>query len=164
MSEDSHEAICFYSKTNDYYELSNFSPHGFPLEGVYWPTVEHYFQAQKFPSDPAYREKIRQARTPKEAKSLGRSRKIPLRLDWEEIKEDVMRKGLRAKFTAHRELAELLLRTGERELIENAPSDYYWGCGDNGSGKNRLGVLLMELRAALRFEAEQSSTEDRSCK
>ncbi len=154
MCEDSNEPVYFYSKTTAYYELSNSSPHGFQLDGVFWPTVEHYFQAQKFPSDPAYKEKIRKARTPKEAKSLGHSRKVPLRLDWEQIKEKVMRKGLRAKFTSHPGLATLLLGTGRRQLIENAPSDYYWGCGCDGSGKNRLGILLMELRTALRVEAE----------
>lgn len=154
MSEDSHEPIYFYSKTTTYYELSNFSPHGFQMDGVYWPTVEHYFQAQKFPSAPAHQEKIRQARTPKAAKSLGRSRKIQLRPDWEQVKEEVMRKGLWAKFTTHPELIALLLETGTRRLIENAPSDHYWGCGQSGTGKNRLGVLLMELRTTLRVEAE----------
>lgn len=153
MSEDSREPIYFYSKTTAYYELSNFSPHGFQLDGVYWPTVEHYFQTQKFPAAPAHQEKIRQARTPKEAKSLGRSWEIPLRPDWEQVKEEVMRKGLRAKFTAHPELIALLLETGTRRLIENAPSDYYWGCGQSGTGKNRLGVLLMELRRQLRVKA-----------
>lgn len=144
------EPIYFYSKTTEYYELSNFSPHGFQLDNAYWPTVEHYFQAQKFPSQPAYQEKIRQTRSPKEAKTLGRSRNVPLRFDWEEVKDEVMRRALRAKFCAHPELKAMLLETAERELIENAPSDYYWGCGQTGTGKNRLGVLLMELRSELR--------------
>jgi ribA/ribD-fused uncharacterized protein len=161
MGENNGEPVYFYSKTTAYNELSNFSPHGFLLDGVFWPTVEHYFQAQKFPSDPSYQEKIRQARTPKEAKSLGRSRKVPLRPDWEQAKEAVMRKGLRAKFTAHPRLKALLLETGTRQLIENAPSDCYWGCGCDGNGKNRLGVLLMELRNALRGEAEQIADADR---
>jgi ribA/ribD-fused uncharacterized protein len=154
MSEDRGEAVYFYSKVAAYHELSNFSPHGFSLGGVYWPTVEHYFQAQKFPSDPDYQDRIRRARTPGEAKSLGRSREVALRPDWEQVKEDVMRTAVRAKFTAHPGLAALLLGTGSVPLVENAPSDYYWGCGRTGTGKNRLGVLLMELRAALRAEAE----------
>ena len=125
MDEASDEAIYFYSKTTAYYELSNFSPHGFPLDGAYWPTVEHYFQAQKFPAQPAYQEQIRRARSPKDAKAMGRSRKVPLRPGWEEVKDDVMRRALRAKFVAHPKLAALLLETGERAMIENAPSDYY---------------------------------------
>ena len=156
MSDETGSSIYFYSKVNTYFELSNFSPHGFQLDGIYWPTVEHYFQAQKFPSQPAYQETIRVARAPKDAKSLGRSRKVPLRPDWEEAKDEVMRKALRAKFVTHPELTALLLRTGERELIENAPPDYYWGCGQTGTGKNRLGALLMELRAALKADAEMA--------
>jgi ribA/ribD-fused uncharacterized protein len=150
MSDENPEPIYFYSKTNAYFELSNFSPHGFQLDGAYWPTVEHYFQAQKFPTEPAYQGTIRHARTAKEAKALGRSRKARLREDWESVKEEAMRRALRAKFTAHAALRQLLLNTGERQLMENAPADYYWGCGSTGTGQNRLGVLLMELRTALR--------------
>ena len=156
MDEASGETIYFYSKTAAYYELSNFSPHGFQLDRVYWPTAEHYFQAQKFPAQPAYQEQIRRARSPKDAKALGRSRKVPLRPDWEEVKDEVMRRALRAKFLAHSELATLLLGTGTRRLVENAPSDEYWGCGRTGSGKNRLGFLLMELRGTLKAEAYQN--------
>src|SRR5262245_48067542 len=142
------QPIYFYSKTIEYFELSNFSPHWFELDGAYWPTVEHY--AQKFPSAHEYQEKIRAERTPKDSKRLGRSRKVPLRNDWEAVKDDIMRKSLRAKFTTHEAIRQLLLDTGDRQLIENAPMDYYWGCGRTGSGKNRLGMLLMELRADLR--------------
>jgi ribA/ribD-fused uncharacterized protein len=157
MPEPDCEPIGFYSSASAYHELSNFSPHGFSLDGACWPTVEHYFQAQKFPSHPDYQERIRLARTPRDAKRLGRSRQVPLRADWEAVKDDVMRQALRAKFLAHPELTALLLATGERELVENAPTDYYWGRGRTGTGKNRLGSLLMELRALLRAGAEPGS-------
>ncbi|MGC1396759.1 MAG: NADAR domain-containing protein [Coleofasciculaceae cyanobacterium] len=35
-------------------------------------------------------------------------------------------------------------------MVENAPSDYYWGCGKDGSGKNMLGQILEEVRDILR--------------
>jgi len=143
------EPIYFYSKSDDYRELSNFSPHGFELDGAWWPTVEHYFQAQKFPDHPELQEQIRCAAAPAEAKSRGRTCKLPIRSDWEAVKEQVMRRALRAKFEAHPELRRMLLATGNRTLIENAPRDSYWGCGRSGTGKNRLGVLLMELRDEL---------------
>src|SRR5262249_35458921 len=71
-------------------------------------------------------------------------------------KDEAMRRARRAKSLAHSELAALLLGTGTRQLVENAPSDEYWGCGRTGSGKNRLGFLLMELRETLKAEADQN--------
>lgn len=71
-------AIYFYDPRNEYGAFSNFSRHGIECDGFYWPTTEHYFQAQKF-EDESYREKIRQAETPKKAAELGRSRDMPLR-------------------------------------------------------------------------------------
>ena len=144
-------AIHFYSKTQEYYWLSNFSKHGFSLNGQYWPTVEHYFQAQKFPNHPL-QEEIRLAEKPSKAKKLGRTRSVSIREDWEDIKEQVMKEALLAKFNTHEELRQQLLETGDEELIEAAPADYYWGCGKTGTGKNRLGVLLMEVRRQLRSE------------
>jgi ribA/ribD-fused uncharacterized protein len=54
------------------------------------------------------------------------------------------------KFQTHPDLAELLLSTGDEPIVENAPGDYYWGCGKDGSGRNRLGQILMDVRAKLR--------------
>src|SRR6266496_3228150 len=86
------DPIRFYSRTDAYRELSNFAPFGLEEEGVHWPTVEHYFQAQKFPGpeNAAYRERIRRAKTPKEAKTLGRTRSIAIRPDWDDVKESIM--------------------------------------------------------------------------
>lgn len=142
-------AIPFYSKSQDYAWLSNFSPHGIEMAGAWWPTVEHYFQAQKF-HDAPYREKIRIARTPADAKTLGRSRKVQLRADWEEVKEEIMFAACLKKFQTHAELHKMLLATGEEELIENAPTDYFWGCGRTGTGKNKLGYILMRVRQELK--------------
>jgi ribA/ribD-fused uncharacterized protein len=146
---DPEPPIYFYTKTGEYFELSNFAPFGFEEGGVYWPTVEHYFQAQKFPEAPAHRERIRRAATPREAKNLGRTREIPIRPDWDQVKEEVMLRALRSKFAAPR-LRELLLATGERPLVEASPFDSYWGSGNAGTGRNRLGELLARVRAELR--------------
>ena len=63
-----------------------------------------------------------------------------------------MREALHAKFTRHPKLGALLLSTEHAELIEHAPHDSYWGDGGDGTGKNRLGRLLMELRDQLRTD------------
>lgn len=140
--------IYFYSSKEQYGEFSNFSKHGIELDGKWWPTTEHYFQAQKF-NDETYQEKIRTALTPKTAANMGRSREMPIRNDWEAVKDNVMRKAVLKKFQTHKELKELLLATGNEEIVENSPSDYYWGCGVDGTGKNMLGKILQEVRQLL---------------
>ncbi len=143
-------AILFYSTREQPYGcFSNFSAHGFNLDDLWWPTSEHYFQAQKFVGTP-YLARIRQASSPKESARLGRRRDFPLRLDWEQVKDDVMRKAVLRKFETHDAIRAILLATGDAEIIENASNDYYWGCGADGSGRNMLGQILMQARQILR--------------
>ncbi len=147
--------IYFYrARHKPYGCFSNFSPHGFELDGVWWPTSEHYFQAQKFARTP-FADQIRQAPTPREAAKLGRRRSLPLRPDWEAIKDQVMLAGVLRKFETHADIHAVLLATGEELLVENAPRDYYWGCGADGSGQNKLGQVLMNVRAVLRSREVQ---------
>src|SRR5215831_10139858 len=108
--------ILFYRVNERFGEFSNFSPHPIKMKGKTWPTSEHYFQAQKF-ADTEYEEEIRRAKSPMVAARLGRSRKKPLRKDWESSKETIMREALRAKFTQHLDLRSLLLSTGEETII-----------------------------------------------
>jgi ribA/ribD-fused uncharacterized protein len=141
------EPIYFYSKTGPFYELSNFAPFGFECDGTFWPTVEHFFQAQKF-TDPTYRERIRIAHTPKDARALGQSRQFPIHPQWESVREEIMLKALRLKFQ-RTELKAFLLATGQRPLVEASPFDHFWGAGQDGSGQNRLGQLLEQVRLEL---------------
>ncbi|MBE9182114.1 NADAR family protein [Oculatella sp. LEGE 06141] len=144
--------IYFYiEREKPYGCFSNFSAHGFMLDELYWVTSEHYFQAQKFINTP-HLEQVRLANTPKDAANMGRNRSLPLRADWEQIKDDVMRKAVLQKFKTHADIREILLATGNEVLVENSPIDYYWGCGKDGSGKNKLGQILMEVREILRNE------------
>ncbi|MEC9524472.1 NADAR family protein [Escherichia marmotae] len=140
--------INFYSTSDDYGDFSNFAAWAIKIDGKTWPTSEHYFQAQKF-LDEKYHEEIRRISSPMIAARMGRDRSKPLRKNWESIKEEVMRKALRAKFEQHAELRALLLATASAKLVEHTKNDAYWGDGGNGQGKNRLGYLLMELREQL---------------
>ncbi|MCG7550488.1 NADAR family protein [Pseudoalteromonas sp. Of7M-16] len=141
------KSIKFFTKNDKYYQLSNFAGFGFDLDGHYWKTMEHYFQAMKFVGTEQFN-KIRDCGSPKQAKDLGQTRAIPIRSDWDTVKEEVMLVGLRKKFQ-NKELRDLLIGTGKKELIEDSPYDKYWGIGGNGKGKNRLGFLLMKLRDEL---------------
>ena len=87
---------------------------------------------------------------PKDAKALGMTRSYPLRPDWEEVKDSIMLQAVTAKFETHEKLARLLLSTGERMIVENAPMDAYWGCGPDGKGQNKLGRILMTVRDRLK--------------
>jgi ribA/ribD-fused uncharacterized protein len=142
------EPIYFYTKTMPFWGLSNFSPPGIEKDGVYWQTIEHYFQAQKF-ADPTLRERIRRAHTPKEARALGQSRTFPLRPDWDVVREQVMLEAMRIKFKVPSAKA-LLLSTGDRMLVESSPFDYFWASGKDGTGQNRLGHLLVQVRSEIR--------------
>lgn len=144
-------AVLFYGTRDTYGCFSNFSDHGFRLFGRSWPTAEHCFQAQRFAGTP-YEEQIRRARSPKEAKRLGRTKGFPIRRDWDSIRIDVMRAIVLRKFLTHEDLRHLLLSTGDAPIAENARYDFYWGLGADGSGRNMLGRILMEVREILRDE------------
>ena len=145
--------IKFYRISEPYGEFSNFAAFPIKIGGKTWPTSEHFFQGQKF-AEGEHQNEIRRAKSPMVAARLGRSRKHPIRRDWEAAKDDIMRQALRAKFTQHPKLRSLLLSTGDARLIEHTTNDSYWGDGGDGSGENRLGLLLMELRELLRKESE----------
>ncbi len=140
--------ILFSSKSVDYGWLSNFSQEGFTLDAVRWPSVEHYYQAQKF-AGTAAAERIRRASSPLTARKTGQDRSLVPRADWDASKEEVMRRALRAKFTQHRRLRDRLVATGDAVLVHTSSRDEFWGQTTDGVGANRLGVLLMELRATL---------------
>jgi len=81
---------------------------------------------------------------------MGRSKQHPLRPDWDQVKDDVMRTAVRAKVETHAHLRAKLLDTGNEELVENAPRDFCWGSGSDRSGRNMLGKILMEVRESVR--------------
>lgn len=99
---------------------------------------------------PKIQEKIRQIASPMDAALEGRNRQNPLRPDWEEIKDEVMLQVLRMKFSQNPEIAKELLATGDAILIKHTRNDDYWADGGDGSGKNKLGLLLMQVREELK--------------
>ena len=131
--------------------LSNFYESSFedPETEITFPTMEHFFQAMKA-DNMQDRLAIAAAPTPGKAKRLGRQ--CALRGDWEKVKEQVMEDGLRLKF-ADPELRKMLISTHPHELVEGTTwHDNEWGnCSceqcKNIPGKNKLGKILMKLRA-----------------
>ena len=146
-------AIYFYKVDDPYGCFSNFSPHPIHLDGISWPTVEHYYQSQKFvgTEDEDLIRAIRAAITPREAAALGRAIAHQVRLDWEQVKPQIMREAVLTKFLTHPDIQTILLSTGEQLIVEDSPTDYYWGCGFDKTGQNQLGKILMSIRHQIRL-------------
>lgn len=134
--------------------LSNFYPSPLAWEGITYPTAEHAYNAGKT-TNRAARYVIAEAPTPALAKRKGRA--LELRPNWDlQVRYEVMREILWAKFTAHPGRIDALLSTGDALLVEgNRWHDQVWGdcyCGRPQClepGHNHLGWMLMELRAQL---------------
>jgi ribA/ribD-fused uncharacterized protein len=153
--------IKFYRSDAPYFAFTNFSEHPITVDGVTWKTTEHFFQAQKFiKSDPAWAEKIRAADTPLQAAGMGRNIHHPIRENWDDVKDAVMRFAVLTKVLTHPEVRDLLCSTGVDRLLEDSPTDYYWGIGREGGGKNRLGEILMEIRTLLAAPDWQRATKE----
>lgn len=126
--------------------LSNFVPCRVKLDGVFYPSVEHAYQAAKS-LNVEERIILEKARGPRHAKRLGQL--ITKRPDWDDVKEDIMRDLLIQKFSQPH-FMKLLLSTGDAYLEEtNTWKDIYWGVYQE-KGLNRLGCILMDIRADIR--------------
>ena len=129
--------------------LSNFHICDVEYEGIKYPTSEAAFQAAKT-FDVEDRKMIASAPSPFKAKGMGR--KVILRQDWEQVKEQKMEDVVRIKFDSHPDLKKALLDTGDADLFEgNDWGDCTWGRIQlpNGTwvGLNLLGKILMKLRS-----------------
>ena len=144
------QPIHFYNKDEAYYEFTNFYQSPVWIDDSEWATTENYFQAQKYIGTPLY-DAIQKCQYARDAFRISRSPQGSRwrRKDWEEVKVDIMRVALYAKYTQHQRLRDLLLGTGEREIVEHTSNDSFWGDGGDGRGQNVLGKLLMELRDQL---------------
>jgi ribA/ribD-fused uncharacterized protein len=120
------------------------------LDGKVWPSVEHYFQAMKFPDNEAYQESIRLTKKPEAAKRMGKTEEVPVRPDWATYRDVVMLTAVKEKFSdRHPELKAKLLETGSAILKDASPLDNYWGIGRSKKGRNKLGEILMTVRGEL---------------
>ena len=115
-----------------------------------FPTVEHYYQAMKFYASDERFHTILGLKNPDEARLMTKTPeyKINRRKDFDKIKFDIMEKALRAKFKQNPDAAELLKSTGDAILIKACPVCYKCGFGI-GSGMNRIGNVLMQIRAEI---------------
>ncbi len=142
--------------------LSNWYPSRLKLEGIEYPTTEHYMMAEKARifNDEMIREQILGANSPGKAKSLGRKVSHFDEEAWKEQRYKIVVAGNEAKFLQNKELGAFLRRTGSKVLVEASPTDRIWGIGMGKNnekaenplqwrGLNLLGFALMEVRERL---------------
>lgn len=143
--------ICFYKRTEPYYQFTNFYPSPITIGGITYSTTEHYFQSQKF-TDPRIQSDIANAGTPRDAfnKAQAYAKTNPIRPNWHTgFKDTVMIEALRAKFMQHPSLGQLLRDTSRYNLVEHTVNDKEWGDNGDGTGNNKLGRYLEQVRAEL---------------
>ena len=127
---------------DEYFFLSNFYEAPVEYDGITYQSNEAAFQAQKC-ADKKDREQFAHL-SPGDAKRMGR--RVSLRPDWEDVKVNVMRDIVTAKFEQNPDLREQLMRLKEIYLEEgNTWGDRVWGTVD-GKGANLLGQILMDVR------------------
>ena len=146
--------IKFCSPVGKWWFLSPYAdfPINLEVDGKFYtfPTVEHYYQAMKFYATDERFNTILHLKNPNEARLITKTQayKINRRLDFDKQKFDIMEKGLRAKFTQNPQVAEMLKATGNAVLIKSCEICYKCGFGI-GSGQNRMGKILMQIRNEL---------------
>ena len=145
--------------------LSNFYRCPFNVGGVVFVTSEHYFMIQKavtFGDHVSVRDML-DAYDGKAVKALGRKVKNFDPVVWDAVSYQAMLDACWHKFSSedNQDIAEKLLSTGDKVLVEASPLDKIWGVGlheddplildeNNWKGENRLGKVLMEVRTRLK--------------
>ena len=143
--------VDFYKEFGPLGYLANYSNHGFYKNNIYYKTVEHYYQSEKF-DNLDIKNKIINATTPKEASNIGRDRGN-IRIDnFKSIKNQVMFDGVYEKFKQNKDIRNKLIQTGNAIIREMTVDEYYWGIGKDLSGKNNIGKILMKAREVLKKE------------
>ena len=148
-----------FLKTNEAFGgLSNMAG-GFPLhvQGTRIHTSEALYQACRFPHLPEIQRLIINQASPMTAKMKSKPHRKNSRSDWDRVRVKVMRWCLRVKLAQNwARFSELLLRTGDRPIVEESRRDDFWGAKPVDEqtlvGMNVLGRLLMELREAVKSQ------------
>jgi ribA/ribD-fused uncharacterized protein len=138
-------------KTASFYEgpwymFSNFSAFSVRWRGHTWPTAEHAYQAAKF-TDGGIAALVRKAPSAHDAKKIAQAHAESVRPDWEIVRVAIMEEIVRAKVDQHPYVAKKLIQSDDLEIIEDSPTDGFWGRGPDYKGLNMLGKIYMKIRA-----------------
>lgn len=142
--------------------LSQWWPAEFTVDGVVYPTAEHWMMAAKARlfDDAEGLAAVLAAKNPGAAKAAGRMVRGFDDARWVAARYDIVVAGTLAKFTQDARLGRFLRATGDRVLVEASPYDRIWGIGMAATnpdalrpvcwrGLNLLGFALMDVRDQL---------------
>lgn len=147
MDEEKNQVL-FYFRKEEYGWLSNFERAEQVINGIKYPTNEHYYQSEKTNSK-EIKDWILAAPSAWLAMKAGDSLRPKEKTEnWELIKLSIMKKGLRTKFLQNPDLRKKLIETGNARIHEDSPTDKFWGV----KGSDHLGKLLMEVRNELKIK------------
>jgi ribA/ribD-fused uncharacterized protein len=154
--------------------LSQWYPAPFTVDGVRYPTAEHYMMVGKARlfGDAEAERLVLASDDPGRAKGAGRRVSGFDEETWAARRYEIVVAANTAKFGQHPALGEFLLGTGERVLVEASPYDTVWGIGlaaaqpearhpSQWRGLNLLGFALMDVREALRRAQTQKNSSSR---
>ena len=133
---------------SSFFALHNFSAHSIVYKGAVYSTVEHAYHSSKF-DDVDIKKEIQQAGNPLLAYTLGQKYASARKSNWDEIKVNVLYEIIKEKVKQYDEVKNVLLSTGNDEIIEVNPNDDFWGNGIDGNGQNNTGKILMRIRQEL---------------
>ena len=149
LREKMDEVIGFY--TREFYPLDNFSSFKVLYKGYLYSSLEEAYQASKFIGiAPEVEQKIKNSYSAHEAKKIAFENRDKQRKDWDEVKVQIMEELLRLKLNQNPYVKKKLLETGDYLIVEDSPTDSFWGWGEDRKGENVLGKLWMKLRDELR--------------
>jgi len=153
---DRAESVVFLKTNEQFGGLSNMAS-GFPLRvnGIRIFTSEALYQACRFPHRPELQRLIIGQASPMTAKMKSKPYRHDTRPDWDRVRVKIMRWCLHVKLVQNWDaFSELLLKTGDRPIVEQSRKDAFWGAKETEDGtlvgRNVLGRLLMELREAVK--------------
>ena len=149
LCEKFNEFIGFYPR--EFFVFDNFSSFGIIMNGEFYPTVEHAYQAGKFvDTAPEIANQIKKCLSAHEAQKIAYANNDKQAKEWDEIKVAYMEKLLRLKLEQNPYIKQKLLQTKNYLICEDSPKDSFWGIGENRDGQNQLGKLWMKLRDELK--------------
>ena len=167
MSEGQQTGSFYFTKNVDILLANTFEgPNGaivvpdvLPEKTLRFPTVEHYYQAAKhLKSDRNLAISILEAGAVHKAFQLSLTKKVSDKR-WRNLREECMDFGVRSKFVNDANAA-LLKKTGAKQIVLHQGDDEFWGDAGDGSGKNKIGLLLQRIRDDLNLSEKLALPKD----